>query len=43
MALAVFAQWAANLFVSTTFKVLDGISALNALFITALLTGSTAP
>jgi SP family xylose:H+ symportor-like MFS transporter len=32
MALAVFIQWAANLFVSTTFKVLDGNSTLNALF-----------
>ncbi len=32
MALAVFAQWVANLFVSATFKVLDGNSVLNALF-----------
>ena len=32
MALAVFMQWAANLFVSWTFKVLDGNSVLNAMF-----------
>ena len=32
MALAVFAQWLANLFVSWTFKVLDGNSVLNAMF-----------
>ena len=32
MALAVFAQWVANLFVSATFKVLDGNSVLNAMF-----------
>jgi SP family xylose:H+ symportor-like MFS transporter len=32
MGIAVFAQWAANLVVSTTFKVLDGDSYLNALF-----------
>jgi SP family xylose:H+ symportor-like MFS transporter len=32
MALAVFMQWLANLFVSWTFKVLDGNSVLNAMF-----------
>ena len=32
MGLAVFAQWAANLFVSWTFKILDGNSVLNAMF-----------
>jgi MFS transporter, SP family, xylose:H+ symportor len=32
MALAVFAQWVANWFVSTTFKVLDSNSVLNAMF-----------
>jgi len=32
MALAVFAQWVANLLVSATFKVLDGNSMLNAMF-----------
>jgi SP family xylose:H+ symportor-like MFS transporter len=32
MALAVAAQWIANLFVSWSFKVLDGNSALNAMF-----------
>jgi SP family xylose:H+ symportor-like MFS transporter len=32
MALAVFAQWAANWLESTTFKVIDGNSALNAMF-----------
>ena len=32
MAIAVFAQWAANFFVSLTFKILDGNSMLNAMF-----------
>jgi SP family xylose:H+ symportor-like MFS transporter len=32
MAIAVAAQWIANLFVSWTFKVVDGNSALNAMF-----------
>jgi MFS transporter, SP family, xylose:H+ symportor len=32
MAIAVFAQWLANLFVSWTFKILDGNSVLNAMF-----------
>jgi SP family xylose:H+ symportor-like MFS transporter len=32
MAIAVAAQWVANLFVSWSFKVLDGSSALNAVF-----------
>src|SRR6185503_1500448 len=32
MAIAVAAQWIANLFVSWTFKVIDGNSALNAMF-----------
>ena len=32
MAIAVCAQWLANLFVSWTFKILDGSSALNAMF-----------
>jgi SP family xylose:H+ symportor-like MFS transporter len=32
LAIAVAAQWGANLFVSTTFKILDGNSVLNALF-----------
>jgi SP family xylose:H+ symportor-like MFS transporter len=32
MAVAVCAQWLANLFVSWTFKILDGSSVLNAMF-----------